>query len=98
MELDGDPGAGVDAGHEVYRGIRGGSSISGRSGRSGESSLAEDGQEGKPGKIDDEHSARGLLDAAVLVKLADVEDGVIPTLWKFVEALRLCGRDCWMSY
>lgn len=53
LELDGDPGAGVDAGHEVFRSIRGGSSMSGRS---GESSLAEDGQEGEPGKIDDEHT------------------------------------------
>ncbi len=76
-ELDGDPGAGVDAGHEVFRNIRGGSSISGRSGRSGESSLAEDGQDGDPGKFDDEHGVRGLLDAAVLVEVADVENGVI---------------------
>jgi hypothetical protein len=74
LELDGDPGAGVDAGHEVFGSIRGGSSISGRS---GESSLAEDGQEGEPGKIHDEHTGRGLLDTAVLVKLADVEDGVL---------------------
>lgn len=73
VELDRDPSAGVDAGHEVLGRITGGSNINGRS---GESSLAEDGQEGKPGKIDDEHSVRGLLDAAVLANLRGVDDGV----------------------
>jgi len=56
LEIDRDLGAGVNAGHKVFRNVRGGSSSSSISGRGGESSLAEDGQEREPGKIGDEHT------------------------------------------